>query len=342
MARQSPARPSVSPVQGLLAAWVALGALLACTAAAPPAEPIASQVAANAPSSEGGGKPDPLARVVVMGASVSDGFGVRLRATLPDGTRPTSRVDLADLIEAAARGGDIQVESLASETYFMQPEATARRTVAAALEAKPTLVIAIDWLFWNAYGTRGVAGKPLRTCEDRMTLLETALTRLDQLAHAGVPIVVGDLPDMKGAIGGGMLLQPMVPSGECLKQLNDRVKAWSRAHPNVVIVPVSELVRCTQAGDPVTACGQVWSQARLGPLIQNDRLHPTLVGSMAVLAVAIDGAQRVTGQPVAQRFDLDPEAVRRKLLQRIADEAGKSRPTTPSSTPAATAAAGQP
>ncbi|NBX25147.1 MAG: hypothetical protein EBQ99_03730 [Planctomycetes bacterium] len=285
-------------------------------------------------------RPDPLAHVVVMGASVSDGFGVRLRATLPDGSRPTHQVALADLIEAAARDGNIRVESLATETYFLQPEATARRTVAAALNAKPTLVIAIDWLFWNAYGTRGTGGKPMRTCEDRMALLETALNRLDQLAKSGVPMVMGDLPDMKAAIGGGMLDQSMVPSGECLKQLNDRVKAWSRAHPNVVIVQLSELVRCTQAGDPVTACGQVWSQARLGPLLQQDKLHPTLVGSMAVLAMAIDGAQRVTGQPVTGRFDLDPSSVRSKLLQRIAEGAGKLDPDPSPAPPTAPETAG--
>jgi hypothetical protein len=263
--------------------------------------------------------PDPLARVVVMGASVSDGFGVRLRATLPDGTRPTRRVDLADLIQAAARDGDIGVVSLATDTYFMQPDATARRSVEDALKARPTLVIAIDWLFWNAYGVRGVQGKPLRTCEDRLALLATALDRLDQLAASGVPMVVGDLPDMQDSVEGGMLVQAMVPPDECLDQLNERVRAWARGRPNVAIAPMSELVRCTLAQDPVTACGRVWSEAHLGPLMQRDRLHPTLTGTMAVLAVALDQAQRVTGQPVTSRFDMDPAELRQRLLARMSE-----------------------
>jgi hypothetical protein len=261
-----------------------------------------------------------------MGASVSDGFGVRLRATLTDGTRPTRRVDLADLIQAAANDGGIGVESLATDTYFMQPESTARRTVADALAAKPTLVIAIDWLFWNAYGVRGLQGKALRTCEDRLALLETALGRLDSLVASGVPLVIGDLPDMQASIEGGMLVQAMVPPVECLDQLNERVRAWARTRSNVAIAPMSELVRCTLARDPVTACGRVWSEARLGPLMQRDRLHPTLTGTMVVLAVALDQAQRVTGQPVTKRFDLNPAALRRKLLEATADGSAAAPP----------------
>lgn len=264
---------------------------------------------------------DPLSRVAVLGASVSDGFGVRLRASLPDGRRPTARVDLADLLEAASRDGSVHAEDLATDTYFLKPEATAARTVAAALEARPTLVIAVDWLFWNAYGVQGVNSRPVRACEDRTTMLDAALDRLEPLAATGVPIVLGDLPDMHVSIEGGMLLPGMVPSAECLAELNARVHDWADRHPNVALAPLADMVRCTLAKDPVRACGQEWSEHRLGPLMQKDRLHPSLAGSMAVLALALETADRVTPQPVSSRFDLDPEALRQRLLARIVREA---------------------
>lgn len=269
-----------------------------------------------------GDAPVATRRIVILGASVSDGFGVRLRTTLPDGRRPTGQVTLADMVAEAARDPGVEVIDLATDLYFLKPETTARRTAAEALEERPTLVLAIDWLFWNAYGVRGLEGKPLHGCDDREALLEAALARLDTLAASGVPMVVGDLPDMRSAVDGGMLVASMVPPEDCLKTLNGRLRTWAGRHPNVAVLALGDLVRCTLTGQPLAACGQEWSDARLGPLMQRDRLHPTLNGTMAVLASALEAADRAAGQPVSSRFDLEPDTLRRKLRDRVARQAG--------------------
>ncbi|NBQ16148.1 MAG: hypothetical protein EBU31_16445, partial [Proteobacteria bacterium] len=116
-----------------------------------------------------------LTRITVIGASVSDGFGLRLRTTLPDGSRPVTGVNVAQVLQAAARDPSLVITTHASSMYFSDPVRYARRSVERTLADKPTLVLAIDWMFWNAYGSSGVGGKRIDGCEDRMALLETGL-----------------------------------------------------------------------------------------------------------------------------------------------------------------------
>ena len=92
----------------------------------------------------------PTSRITVIGASVSDGFGVRLRTTLPDGTRPVTGVNLALLLQAAARDPGTLITTHATSLYFRDPQRVARSSVERAIADKPTLVLAIDWMFWNA------------------------------------------------------------------------------------------------------------------------------------------------------------------------------------------------
>jgi len=59
-----------------------------------------------------------------------------------------------------------------------------------ALEAEPTAVLAVDFLFWFAYGEKPES----RRAED----LEGALKLLEKF---DVPVVVGTLPNMKESVG---------------------------------------------------------------------------------------------------------------------------------------------
>jgi len=104
-------------------------------------------------------------RVVVIGASVSDGFGVRLRTAREDGRTVVVGVDMRTLLRAAARDADTAVLSHATSMYFSDPARFARESVRKAIADKPSLVLAVDWLFWNAYGTDGVSRRwPTPAC----------------------------------------------------------------------------------------------------------------------------------------------------------------------------------
>ncbi len=284
----------------------------------------------------------PTRRIVVIGASVSDGFGVRLRTRQPDGSQPVMPVTLATLLRAAAKAPEVEVRTHATSMFFSNPEAFAKTSVERAVQDRPTLVLAIDWIFWSAYGWRGVEGKPMKACDDRRALLESGLKALEPLAATGVPIVLGDLPDMRQAIEGGMLTEAMVPDAACLAQLNARLKAWVDAHPSVMLLDLSDVVRRTLADQPVRACNRDWCVTDLGPMLQKDRLHPTLNGTLAVVAAALDAADHRTGGACSKAFDLDPATIRARLapLARQAQAEAAPPPTTSATAPAPPAAAG--
>ena len=266
-------------------------------------------------------------RITIIGASVSDGFGVRLRTTRPDGTRPVIGVNLATLLEAAARDpGAITVTTHASSRFFLSPDVVAKGSVERTVKDRPSLVLAIDWLFWSSYGSKRADGERINGCEDRLERLERALAILQPLVETGVPIVLGDLPDMHDAIEGGMLTESMVPDADCLGQLNARITAWSKERPNVALLDLADVVRRTITRQPVRACNRDWCEADLGPLLQKDRLHPTLNGSLAVLAAALQAADTRTSGTTSTAFDLDPERVRERLGARASADA--SRPAT--------------
>jgi hypothetical protein len=258
--------------------------------------------------------PTPSRRITIIGASVSDGFGVRLRTTRADGTRPVIGVNVATILQTAAHdASDLSVRSHATSQFFMAPGDTATRSVRAAIEDRPTLVLAIDWLFWSVYGLHRERKDLARTCDERTEGLERALATLQPLVDTGVPIVLGDLPDMRDATDGGMLSTGMVPDAECLERLNARIRAWVAERPSVALLDLSDVVRRTLEGKPVRACNRDWCETDLGPLMQKDRLHPTLNGTLAVVAAALECADRRTAGATSKGFDLDPALVRRRL-----------------------------
>ena len=172
-----------------------------------------------------------LSRIAVIGASMSDGFGVRVSTTLPDGKKISEGVNLAELVKAACKDPSVVVASYTSSMYFMNPARTAKSSATRACGANeqemPTCVLAVDWLFWNGYGVSNIKGEKLSSDTERMELLDNALACLEPMCAANIPIVLGDFPDMHSAIGGGMISAPMVPSVECLAALNARVAQWA-------------------------------------------------------------------------------------------------------------------
>ena len=281
----------------------------------------------------------PTRHITIIGASVSDGFGVRLRTTQPDGTRSVIGVNLATLLDAAViEPQAVKVTTHATSRFFLSPDAVAKASIEQAVADRPSLVLAIDWLFWNSYGGSRADGKPIRKCDDRAERLERALILLQPLVDTGVLVVLGDLPDMHDPIEGGMLTESMVPDEACLKRLNERIHAWAATRPNVALLDLADVVRRTLSGQPIRACNRDWCQADLGPLLQKDQLHPTLNGSLAVLASALQAADGKTEGKVSKAFDLDPAKVRARLTlmaaqRKAADATGSS--AAPPAPPAA-------
>jgi hypothetical protein len=140
------------------------------------------------------------AHVHFIGASASAGFEVRApiarrrQGWLEEMT--LANVALNARIAAGAVTGD------ATRLFFTNPIAVGTAQVGGALAENPkaTLVVADDFLFWFCYGALGADRTPIRDEAQRLALLDKGLEQLDRVVAAGIPLVVGDLPDMQAAV----------------------------------------------------------------------------------------------------------------------------------------------
>lgn len=193
-------------------------------------------------------------RVGVIGASMSDGFG-----GAPFG-----------MILEASTGPDATVESVADTYFFQQPLRHGPAQVDRILAFEPDVVFALDFLFWYVY----VAGQDQA---GRMARLERGLAELERIE---VPVVVGDIPDMRN--GEPWMLSPaQVPPPEQLAAFNDRIRDWGRDRPSVAVVPLAGWAR------PLLEGGTIAPRPGAEPvasdtLMNGDGLHPNREGALYV------------------------------------------------------------
>ena len=277
-----------------------------------------------------------LARIAVIGASMSDGFGVRVSTTLPDGKKISEGVNLSELMKVACKDPTVVVSNYTTSMYFMNPARTAKSSAARACgdnaQEMPTCVLAVDWLFWNGYGVSNMKGEKLSSDTERMELLDNALACLEPMCAANIPIVLGDFPDMHSAIGGGMISAPMVPSVECLAALNARVVQWALTKKNVCVVSLSKLTQDLLQKKSIHAAGRDWDAQTLGPLLQKDRLHPTFAGTVTVLAATLDALDTKTNKGALVNFEIDPVVLRERFVTQLKDSAAKTNNVAPANT----------
>jgi hypothetical protein len=255
------------------------------------------------------------AHIRFIGASASAGFGVR--APLPRGH--PARLEPMPLARIAtlARAGAGDVEGDATGLFFTNPISTGAQQVDETLAAnpRPTIVFADDFLFWFTYGALGADRSVIHDESQRLALLDKGLSQLDRLVEAGIPLVVGDIPDMQAAVG-RMLVPAQMPKRETLAKANERVRRWAADKPRVAVLPLARLVEDLRGGNPFQAGRRSWSEEADGALIQRDRLHPTFAGSVALIARSEQAANErflgvrqpnAPGAPAA--FEHDPAKV---------------------------------
>jgi hypothetical protein len=267
-----------------------------------------------------------LERVAVIGASMSAGF------RLDGNTDPfaASTIDLAKIVDASLNVKHEPIVNQASGMFFADPRGTGQSTMKALAEAKPTLVVALDYLFWFGYG--------MKKEEQRVPQLEAALEALGKLT---CPILLGDLPDMSLAskvpdpVFGRPMLQPeMLPQPATLEKLNEKIAAFAQAHENVVLVPLATLTAKLQADEEVVVRANKYPKGSIDKLMQADRLHTTLEGTCAVWVVALDTWLGKTKDLPAQAFELDVAKLAKKV-------GGAAKEAAPAGAPAGPAKPGK-
>ena len=262
-----------------------------------------------------------LSRPIVIGASASDGFGVSVRE---HGAKPGDGVgvSLADILRVALKD-QRTVEAYSSSMVFVNPGPILSGEMERALRHSPSIVIGIDFLFWYVYGTSSASGAPMRTPEQRLANLELGLAQVDQALARGIPVIIGDIPDMKAAIG-KMLSRAQVPDASTLDAVNARIREWAQSRPGVRVFGLRESVMSISTNGSMRTGGTDWSVDDHGPLLLRDELHPSFAGLVAVASSVVESA--ATLLPESSRpgfegsFDFDPMWIRRRLLDERARE----------------------
>jgi hypothetical protein len=173
------------------------------------------------------------ARVVVIGASASAGFVL----TEPFGGTNTEQCKLHRHLDAAIAAPHAPVKNFATALFFLSPDALAAQETEAATNARPTLVVATDFLFWFCYGQGD-------SDAERAEHFEAGLQTLEKIR---CPLLVGDIPDASSATNTGIISAEQVPSETARLAANARLKKWATKHPNVTLVPLAEFMRATKA-----------------------------------------------------------------------------------------------
>ena len=229
-------------------------------------------------------------RIAVIGASVSDGFGVFVSDPANAQAIP-SAVNLSDVLRAAAPTTSAPTTAppttatpilhhYASGFFFSNPGSVGKSEIDRAIAAKPTLVLASDFLFWYVYGTVDASGEVLQD---------------------DAPVIIADIPDMSDAIG-KMLSVNQVPTPAALEAVNARITAWVATRPAVKLMKLRTLLAALKAGGVIEVAGRVWDPTTLGQLLQRDQLHPTFAGTVIIAAGLIDLAR-------ANDLSIDPPFV---------------------------------
>ncbi|MDB4957305.1 MAG: hypothetical protein JWO36_4874 [Myxococcales bacterium] len=197
----------------------------------------------------------PVSRIAIVGASVSAGMG---------GT------PFNDAFTAAAKSS--AVESEADLMMFRDPVAETTQQIDRALAFHPTVIVALDFLFWDIYGSTDPRW--------RVRALDHGLAELDRARAAGAWIIVGDVPLITTAAD-WMLPRQQVPAAADLAALDQRIHAWASSRDHVLEVPLAAWT------EPLRAAGNIEiSPGEVVPaqsLMAVDGLHANALGTWYLL-----------------------------------------------------------
>lgn len=238
-----------------------------------------------------------IARIVVIGADVSDGFKLEDEIGVP--------VSFADIVEAALMAKHEPVARKTSTLFAANPLASVREVVGEARTAKPTLLVGVDYVFWLGYGDAA-------NDQDRLARLEQGLKLLDGFT---CPVLLGDFPDASPALEAAppFLQKSQAPGVAMLQKLNDFLHAWAAEHKNAIVVPVSDVVKKIHLAEEFRLRGNTYYKSAVKSLLQKDLLHPTADGSIALWIACADSLVEARHDVDSGQFDWNVQSIYRKL-----------------------------
>lgn len=263
--------------------------LLALTLLAPaiPGQQAQTQTAAKSVAAQ-----DPIYfRLAVIGASGSAGFNTQYEVE--------EDVPLAEFLSHGLRLPHEEPLNFSSSFFFLNPKPSGESQVKSAKAVRPTAVVALDFLFWYAYGTKKNPQQRFEDLEEGMSLL----------GSFRCPVFVTTLPDMTPAIG-TMLSRSQVPKPENLAKLNQRLLEWVDDFDHVHLVPMTQFLDDLRAGKAVATKHFAWPKNSESRLLQRDHLHPTVEGMGALSLLVLEALDQLDGDSTATPYLFQPLSIR--------------------------------
>ncbi len=233
-----------------------------------------------------------FSRAMVVGWEISEGFGLKAELGAPG--------DLGDIVEATLLFPHPPIERRTFPTT-----AVAGGQFQAAVGARASLIVAVDYLIPFVYSDAGSDEKRLANVE----------TELQRLGTTQIPLVLGTVPDLTSA---SKILNPLVPpkflpQPETLTRVNERIVAWAREHTNVFVAPIAAEYAHIEAGEPFGVRASAWPKSWLSEMIQKDRVHTRLHGSIAAWLLGLDALCTTRKEIDPASFDWSANSIFRKV-----------------------------
>ncbi len=252
-------------------------------------------------------------RVVVTGASLSAGYGLRQELE--------AKADFATIFASALRSEKSQVHAHADLGFFADPSRTAKRLLVDGLQEEPTLVVALDFLFWFAHGR-------IETEAGRISFLKEGLALLDSV---GCPLIIADFPDMSVALDGvnpfgvEFIRTDMLPKSETRIEMNALIHQWASERKHVSVVPLATYMAEMLSEKDVKLRGNEWKGSVKTAILQEDLLHPTLEGDLGLAVLTLDTLAKTREDFCEPCVYWNSAEIRERLLERTKEEREKNR-----------------
>jgi hypothetical protein len=233
-------------------------------------------------------KPITIERVAVTGASVTAGYGL---ITPPiKGNFGGYPINLKHIVDAMILAPHEEVAYFGDSMFFAHPVVSGKEIIEKISAYDPTLIIAVDYLFWFAYGDVGLSGE-----EYRIKKFNEGLSCLENVKS---DLLIGNIPDVHKAIG-RVLSASHVPTVETIQKMNRMLNLWVLLHQNVTVLDVYTLYGALLDDAAIKTDTFTWPAGSKEKLLQSDLLHMTLEGTVAASLVVADaiGLEEIETNP---------------------------------------------
>lgn len=234
-------------------------------------------------------RPDPLAKIALVGASATAGFNLFSELGYNAG--------LAKFVELALVEPPDELLDASDVTLFSSPKKLAGAGLERVRAFEPTTTLAVDLPFWFIHG-------PHFSSTNRRAAFEWLLESLD--GDYGT-LVLGTVPTMGPEVAEWMVPASLKAADADVAWANEQLHAWAAERDHVVILPLAEFLANLRRGETLELRGQSFDSDDTEEFLQDDGLHPTVIGTAALLTLALDELDRHLEGSLAERVAWDIE-----------------------------------